>query len=208
MITEKLVYVVDDDEAVQRSVAFLLKFAGFRVACFSTGVAFLKEAKHAERGCVLLDLRMPEMNGLEVQLEMNAMGIDMPVVILTGHGDIEAAVKALRAGALNFIEKPYEKEHLLEAIHEAHERLERQHDKGVKAAEAQVRLASLTGRERDVLDGLVAGRPNKTIAFDLGISSRTVEIHRANMMEKLRVRSLSQALRIAFAAEEVDKPIQ
>jgi two-component system, LuxR family, response regulator FixJ len=207
MPTEKLVHIVDDDDAVRRSAAFMLKHAGYRVASYVSGVAFLKEAKHVECGCVLLDVRMPEMDGLEVQQEMNAIGIDMPIVILTGHGDVDVAVKAMRAGAVNFIEKPYEKETLLYAIEEAHARLDRSHDKDMKANEAQVRLASLTGRERDVLNGLVLGYPNKTIAYDLGISARTVEIYRANMMEKLRVRSLSEALRIAFIAEDkAEKP--
>jgi two-component system response regulator FixJ len=207
MASEKLVHVVDDDDSVRRSAAFMLKHAGYRVEVHVSGVAFLKEAKGAERGCVLLDVRMPEMDGLEVQQEMVRRGIDMPVVILTGHGDVGVAVKAMRAGAVNFIEKPYEKEALLGAIEEAYARLDRGHDKDLKAAEAKVRLASLTGRERDVLNGLVAGNPNKTIAYDLGISPRTVEIYRANMMEKLRVRSLSEALRIAFIAEEAADPV-
>jgi two-component system, LuxR family, response regulator FixJ len=202
MPAEKLVHIVDDDDSVRRSAAFMLKHAGYRVESHISGVEFLKEARSAERGCVLLDVRMPEMDGLEVQQEMAKRGIDLPVVVLTGHGDIAVAVKAMRAGAVNFIEKPYEKEALLRAIEEAFQRLDRAHDRDMKADEARVRLASLTGRERDVLDGLVAGYPNKTIAYDLGISPRTVEIYRANMMEKLRVRSLSEALRIAFIAEE------
>ena len=207
MPPEKLVHIVDDDNSVRRSAAFMLKHAGYRVESHVSGVAFLKAAKQAERGCVLLDVRMPEMDGLEVQQEMVKRGIDMPVVILTGHGDVGVAVKAMRAGAVNFIEKPYEKEALLSAIDEAYGRLDRGHDKDLKAGEARVRLASLTGRERDVLGGLVAGNPNKTIAYDLGISPRTVEIYRANMMEKLRVRSLSEALRIAFIAEEEAVPV-
>ncbi len=202
MPAEKLVHIVDDDDSVRRSAAFMLKHAGYRVESHVSGVEFLKSAKSTERGCVLLDVRMPEMDGLEVQQEMGARGIDMPVVILTGHGDIALAVKALRAGAVNFIEKPYEKEALLRAIEEAYMLLDRAHDREMKAGEAKIRLASLTGRERDVLNGLVAGYPNKTIAYDLGISPRTVEIYRANMMEKLRVRSLSEALRIAFIAED------
>ena len=202
MTAEKLVHVIDDDDSVRRSAAFMLKHAGYRVESYVSGVAFLKDAKNADRGCVLLDVRMPEMDGLEVQQEMVRRGIDMPVVILTGHGDVGVAVKAMRAGAVNFIEKPYEKEALLGAIEEAYGWLDRGHDKEMKAGEARVRLASLTGRERDVLNGLVAGNPNKTIAYDLGISPRTVEIYRANMMEKLRVRSLSEALRIAFIAEK------
>jgi two-component system response regulator FixJ len=207
MVADKLVHIVDDDDSVRRSAAFMLKHAGYRVESHVSGVAFLKEAKSAERGCVLLDVRMPEMDGLEVQQEMAKRGIDMPVVILTGHGDVGVAVKAMREGAVNFIEKPYEKEELLRAIEEAYVRLDRNHDKDLKTGEAKVRLASLTGRERDVLDGLVAGNPNKTIAYDLGISPRTVEIYRANMMEKLRVRSLSEALRIAFIAEEAVEPV-
>jgi two-component system, LuxR family, response regulator FixJ len=209
MTIEKLVHIVDDNDGVRRSAAFMLKHAGYRVESHVSGAAFLKEARHAERGCVLLDVRMPEMDGLEVQQEMTNNGIDMPIVILTGHGDVDVAVKAMRAGAVNFIEKPYEKETLLYAIEEAHARLDRSHDKDMKANEAKVRLASLTGRERDVLNGLVQGYPNKTIAYDLGISPRTVEIYRANMMEKLRVRSLSEALRIAFIAEDtVDEVVK
>ncbi len=202
MQVEKLVHIVDDDDSVRRSAAFMLKHAGYRVESHISGVEFLKKAKSAERGCVLMDVRMPEMDGLEVQQEMARRGIDMPVVILTGHGDIAVAVKAMRGGAVNFIEKPYEKEQLLRAIEEAFARLDRLHDREMKASEAKIRLASLTGRERDVLNGLVEGYPNKTIAYDLGISPRTVEIYRANMMEKLRVRSLSEALRIAFIAED------
>lgn len=201
MPNDKLVHIVDDDDSVRRSASFMLKHAGYRVESYVSGPDFLKEAKAADRGCVLLDVRMPGMDGLEVQKEMANRGIDMPVVILTGHGDVGIAVKAMRAGAVNFIEKPYEKEILLSAIEEAYLRLERKHDREMKAGEAQIRLASLTGRERDVLNGLVAGLPNKTIAHDLGISPRTVEIYRANMMEKLRARSLSEALRIAFIAE-------
>lgn len=201
MAADRLVHVIDDDDAVRRSAAFMLKHSGYRVESWVSGVEFLKEAKNAERGCVLIDVRMPEMDGLEVQQEMVRRGIDMPVVILTGHGDVGVAVQAMRAGAVNFIEKPYEKEALLGAIEEAYGRLDRGRSMDLQAAEASVRLASLTGRERDVLNGLVQGNPNKTIAYDLGISPRTVEIYRANMMEKLRARSLSEALRIAFIAE-------
>ncbi|GAA0466479.1 response regulator FixJ [Parasphingorhabdus litoris] len=212
MLEERLVYIVDDDDAVRRSAAFMLRHAGFQVRPVESGVAFLKLAKNAERGCVLLDVRMPEMNGLEVQQRMVAEGIDMPVVILTGHGDVEIAVQAMRAGAINFLEKPYEKEALLAAMDEAFERIENSELKEMASSEAKVRLACLTGRERDVLDGLMTGYPNKTIAYDLGISPRTVEIYRANMMEKLRVRSLAEALRIGFAAEAgetaIAKPVQ
>ena len=199
---DKIVHIVDDDDTVRRSVAFMLKHAGYHVENHLSGIEFLKAAKLAPRGCVLLDVRMPEMDGIQVQQEMAIRGVDMPAIVLTGHGDIAIAVKAMRNGAVNFIEKPYEKEELLRAVDEAFEHLYRSDDKGMKSSEAKIRLASLTGRERDVLNGLVAGYPNKTIAYDLGISPRTVEIYRANMMEKLRVRSLSEALRIAFIADQ------
>ncbi|VWX58471.1 response regulator transcription factor [Sphingorhabdus sp. 109] len=204
MSSERLVYIVDDDDSVRRSAAFMLRHAGFKVEPVESGVAFLKMAKGAQRGCVLLDVRMPEMDGLQVQQQMIKDGIDMPVVILTGHGDIEIAVQAMRAGAVNFLEKPYEKEALIAAMEEAFVRLADRDLKEMAASEANVRLACLTGRERDVLNGLLAGLPNKTIAYDLGISPRTVEIYRANMMEKLRVRSLAEALRIGFAAERIE----
>lgn len=202
MAAKRIVHIVDDDDSVRRSVSYMLKHAGYQVESYASGMHFIKMAKSAERGCVLLDMRMPEMDGLHVQQEMVALGIEMPIIVLTGHGDIALAVKAMRGGAVNFLEKPYEKEDLLRAIDDAYLGLERTKSRGVKAEEARIRLAALTGRERDVLQGLVAGYPNKTIAFDLGISPRTVEIYRANMMEKLRVHSLSEALRIAFAAEQ------
>jgi len=153
-------------------------------------------------GCVLLDIRMPGLDGLDVQRTLNERGSDFPVIILTGHGDIALSVRALKAGAVDFIEKPFGKAELIAALEEAFARLDDNGRHRLDAAAANVRLAALTPRERDVLDGLVAGLPNKTIAFDLEISSRTVEVHRANLMSKLGVRSLSQMLRIAFAAED------
>tara|TARA_R110002033_G_C3882071_1_gene238063 strand:- start:1309 stop:1935 length:627 start_codon:yes stop_codon:yes gene_type:complete len=204
MNNDQLIYIVDDDDAVRRSVKFMLKHTGFQTREMASGDEFLKNVQRNERGCVLLDIRMPGMDGLEVQEHMNKNGIDMPIIILTGHGDIEIAVKAMRAGALNFIEKPYNKDALLRAIDEAFKHLENNNLKEIAASDANMRLSCLTGRERDVLNGLLQGYPNKTIAFDLGISPRTVEIYRANMMEKLRVKSLAEALRIGFAAEAVE----
>ena len=137
---------------------------------------------------------------MEVQQALNERGVGMPVIVLTGHGDVAIAVKAMRAGAIDFIEKPFDADVLLEAIARAFERLDSAADVLVRAAEAKVVLGGLSGREREVLDGLARGFPNKTIAYDLGISARTVEVHRANVMAKLGARSLSDALRIAFAA--------
>lgn len=194
------IYLVDDDDAVRRSVGFMLKTSGLTVESFSGGAEFLKESRMLEPGCVLLDIQMPEISGLEVQQALNELGIAFPVIVMTGHGDINVAVRAMKAGAVDFIEKPFAKEDLLGAISEAFERIERSDRKTSRREEAQVRLNGLTPRERDVLEGLVAGYPNKTIGYDLGISSRTVEIHRANLMRKLDVVSLSDLLRIAFAA--------
>jgi two-component system, LuxR family, response regulator FixJ len=201
MITgdQRLIYLVDDEEAIRRSAGFMLKTSGYQVASFASGVEFLKERDLAP-GCVLLDVRMPGMDGLEVQRELLARGSTLPVIVMTGHGDVNVAVQAMKAGAIDFIEKPFEKAVLLRALDDGFSRIE-QADRGrVRAEEANVRLNALTARERDVLQGLVRGHPNKTIAFDLDISPRTVEIHRANLMTKLGVASLSEALRIAFAA--------
>ena len=196
----RVVHLVDDDEAIRRSASFMLRTSGFVVKTYPSGVAFLEVAKEAAPGCILLDVRMPGMDGLEVQLVLKNRDILLPVVVMTGHGDISVAVQAMKAGAVDFIEKPFEKAVLLGAIEQALERLEQSGKRHARADHAKARLAALTSREMDVLQGLVRGHPNKTIAYDLGISPRTVEIHRANLMTKLEVASLSEALRIAFAA--------
>jgi two-component system response regulator FixJ len=202
---ERLIHLVDDDDAIRRSAGFMLKSAGLRVRTYESGDALLKEASSLAPGCILLDIRMPGMDGLEVQQALRDRGIALPVVIMTGHGDVTLAVQAMKAGAVDFIEKPFEKSVLLEAIERAFERLARSRAAKERANDAQVRLQALTPREREVLDGLAQGLPNKTIAYDLGISPRTVEIHRANLMTKLDVKSLSEALRIAFAAQDAPR---
>lgn len=197
---EPIVHVVDDDEAIRQSVSFLLRKAGHRVETYASGTVFLKAVSRTTTGCILLDVRMPDIDGLEVQARLAEWGIALPIIMLTGHGDVALAVRAIKAGALEFLEKPFERASLLEAIGEALAQASR-HDRAQLAeAEAVIRLAVLTTRERDVLDGMVLGRPNKLIAYDLGIATRTVEVHRANLMEKLGARSLSDVLRIAFAA--------
>ncbi|MFZ5749408.1 MAG: response regulator FixJ [Pseudomonadota bacterium] len=200
MTEKRTIHLVDDEEAIRRSASFMLRTSGFDVQTYPSGIHFLKEVKAAAPGCILLDVRMPDMDGLEVQRNLNERGINMPVVVLTGHGDVTTAVTAMKAGAVDFIEKPFEKATLLHAIEMAFNRLDNSQDHATSEQEAQVRIAALTQREQDVLRGLVRGHPNKTIAYDLGISPRTVEVHRANVMSKLKVRSLSEALRIAFAA--------
>jgi two-component system response regulator FixJ len=198
----RLVHLVDDDEAIRRSVGFMLKTSGFHVRTYESGDDLLKSASNLEAGCILLDIRMPGMDGLELQAALRDKGIGLPVIIMTGHGDVTLAVQAMKAGAVDFIEKPFEKAVLLSAIDHGLERLRRSAASVDRADEAAVRLQALTPREREVLDGLAKGLPNKTIAYDLGISPRTVEIHRANLMSKLGVKSLSEALRIAFAAQD------
>lgn len=200
MSDKRMIHIVDDEDAIRRSASFLLKTSGFAVATWTSGVEFLKNVKNAEQGCILLDVRMPEMDGLEVQQELLDRGVAMPVIVLTGHGDVSIAVKAMKAGAVDFIEKPFEKTVLMSAIDRAFERLDDAECRASRAADAAVLIAGLTGREVDVLKGLARGLPNKTIGYDLGISPRTVEVHRANVMTKLNVKSLSEALRIAFAA--------
>jgi two-component system response regulator FixJ len=200
MSDKRLIHIIDDEEAIRRSAGFMLKAAGFAVETWPSGVAFLKDVRDAAVGCILLDVRMPEMDGLAVQQALNERGVPMPVIVLTGHGDVAIAVRAMKAGAVDFIEKPFEKAVLLAAIETAFARLGDAEAKSTRRADAEVAIAALTEREREVLDGLARGLPNKTIAYDLGISPRTVEVHRANVMAKLEVRSLSDALRIAFSA--------
>ncbi len=201
MTDKPIVHLVDDEEAIRRSVGFMLRTAGFDVIAYPSGVAFLAAAATAPSGCVLLDIRMPEVDGLAVQRILAERGLALPIVVLTGHGDITLSVRAIKAGAVDFLEKPFEKAALLRAIEEAFGQLDRAHAEDLDTASATLRLAALTPRERDVLIGLVRGQPNKITAYDLGISTRTVEVHRANLMHKLEVGSLSDVLRIAFAAE-------
>ena len=200
MEDKRIIHIVDDDDAIRRSASFMLKTSGFDVLSYPSGVAFLKAVGRDAPGCVLLDVRMPEMDGLEVQQALQDRGITMPVIVLTGHGDVTIAVRAMKGGAIDFIEKPFEKAVLLEAIGAAFDRISANSSDEHRATAAKVLIAKLTGREQDVLKGLVLGLPNKTIAFDLGISPRTVEVHRANLMAKLGVKSLSEALRIGFSA--------
>ena len=196
----RIIHLVDDEESIRKAASFALKTAGYDVIAYTSGVEFLRTAKSAEVGCVILDVRMPEMDGLQVQTTMAARGINMPVIVLTGHGDVSVAVQAMKGGAIDFLEKPFEKAALLEAVRRAFARLDDVDLRARESSEAEVRVAALTPREQVVLEGLANGLPNKTIAYDLGCSSRTVEVHRASLMAKLEVRNLSEALRIAFAA--------
>lgn len=201
-MTKRLVYLVDDDNAIRRAVSFMLRTADYDVTTFKSGDEFLKETGSLAPGCVLLDVRMPGTDGLEVQRLIAPKNTVLPVVIMTGHGDIVMAVQAMKAGAVDFLEKPFEKAMLVSALEQGWLRLEKSDRLRLRSTEAAAQLEVLSPRERDVLNGMVEGLPNKAIAHDLGISPRTVEIHRANVMSKLGVRSLSEALRLAFAAND------
>lgn len=200
MNDRRLVHIIDDEDSVRNSIGFMLQTTGYSVRTWPSGAAFLRDLRSAEPGCILLDIRMPEMDGLQVQQQLTARGVTMPVIVLTGHGDVTIAVKAMRNGAVDFLEKPFEAEQLLCAIETAFGRA-CDGNSASRTEAARSQLASLSMREREVLDGLAAGFPNKTIAYDLGISPRTVEVHRANLMQKLGARSLSEALRVTFTAE-------
>jgi two-component system response regulator FixJ len=199
-MNSKIVHLVDDDEAIRHSASFMLRHAGYTVKTYKDGIAFLDAVTADMEGCILLDVRMPGMDGLAVQAMLKQRGIKMPVIILTGHGDVPVAVEAMKGGAIEFLEKPYEKAALVRSIQNAFEQLENQSVSDLRSVEAQSKLTKLTPREREVLECLVDGLTNKAIADVLFISPRTIEIHRSNMMEKLEADSLSAALRIAFVA--------
>lgn len=197
------IIIVDDDEAVRDSLQLLLSTANYQVRVFASGTAFLDVFKTVEAGCVLLDIILGDTNGLEVLEQVVEHKSDLPVIMMTGHGDIPMAVRAMKAGATDFVEKPYSEELIISAIQRALDRGEKARNKGAQADEVDERVAILTPRERDVLEHLVIGRPNKIIAYELGISPRTVEIHRARVMEKMQAESLSHLVRMALMAELV-----
>ena len=197
MQPEPIIYVIDDDDAVRQSLEFLLKTAGIAVRGFDSAKAFLEVLPHVTSGCVITDVRMPEITGIELLQKVKATNPDLPVIVITGHGDVSLAVEAMKIGAVDFLEKPFDDDLLLAAVRAA---LNRDSDAGKRKAELagiQEKLAELSNRERQVLEGLVAGKANKVIAFDLNISPRTVEIYRANLMTKMSANSLSDLVRMA-----------
>ena len=203
MPAERTIHVVDDDAAVRLSLEQLLGSMGFATVSYTTPDAFLLEAP-VFGGCVLLDVKMPGISGLEVQARLRAIGFVPPIIVITGQGDIQTAVLAMKAGAFDFLEKPYEDEVLLAAIEAA---LAASPDDHIhQAVDSARRIARLSPREREVLDALVAGASNKVIAFDLGLSVRTVEVHRARMMERLGTRQLAEAIRLAVLATLAPPP--
>jgi len=193
------VFVVDDDEAARDSLAVLLESAEYRVEAFSSGRMFLERLPASPNGCALIDIRMPEIGGLELQDALKERAIELPIVFVTGHADVPVAVRAMRAGAIDFVEKPFTAEVILNAVERALEHAAFLHQKTAAAASARSRLEQLTDREREVFEHLVEGHPNKVIAAKLNISPRTVEIHRSRVMDKTGARSLSDLVRMAIA---------
>jgi two-component system response regulator FixJ len=200
------IFIVDDDNDFRESLRDLLDVSGFEAVAFESALRFLDEAKDVDATCVIADIRMPGMDGLELQEELKARGSRLPVIIMTGHGDVPLAVRAMRAGAVDFLEKPFDLPILLESIERAGKHDRSGSAKTEEAREAVERIAALTDREREVLDLLVAGHQNKVIAFKLDISPRTVEVHRSRVMEKTGSRSLPDLVHLCIAARRTEQP--
>jgi len=199
MPSEKaIVHVIDDDEAIRQSLAFLLQAAKLEVKTYASAMAFLDALPDAASGCVITDVRMPGMSGVDLLRRLKELKISVPVIVITGHGDVALAVEAMKVGAVDFLEKPFDDDVLLASVQSALKRQDGETKRHSERLEIEGRMASLSNRERDVLGGLVAGRANKQIAFHLGISPRTVEIYRANLMNKMKAGSLSDLVRMAL----------
>jgi len=203
MQNEMLVHVVDDDPAVRDSLSFLLETANIATRSYDSAPALLARADRLEPGCILTDVRMPEMNGLEMVRRLTERGVRHPVIVMTGHADVPLAIEAMRAGVKDFIEKPFDDEALLSSIRSALAEGAEAHEQEGQGIELRARLDSLSARERQVLDGLVLGQANKVIAYDLELSPRTVEVYRANVMTKMQARSLSELVRMSMVAQRV-----
>jgi FixJ family two-component response regulator len=192
------VFVVDDDTAVRQGLRFMLRAAGYSVEAFPSARSFLEDYDPRRGGCLLLDVQMPQMTGLELQQRINVRGWRIPVIFITGHGTVPLAISAMKAGAFDFIEKPLREDALLESIERALHWNDRAYEERLERATLQARVASLTPREREVFELVARGEPNKVIARHLGISFRTVELHRAHITEKLQARSLSDLIRMGI----------
>lgn len=198
---DTVVHIVDDEEAIRNSLAFLLSGAGFAVRVHESATAFLAVAPQITNGCLITDLRMPDMNGVELLRRLRMADAMLPAIVITGHGDVQMAVEAMKNGAIDFIEKPFSDDILIESIGRAANRAAERVRSEAALELVRQRVASLSERERQVLEGVVAGHPNKTIAFELGISPRTVEVYRAGLMSKMQARSLPELVRMIMDIE-------
>ena len=201
MSDASIVHIIDDDEAVRDSLAFLLRIEAFEVATYPSARHFVDTLANAPRGCVITDMRMPDMSGLDLLRHLRKTSFSLPVIVITGHGDIQLAVEAMKAGAADFLEKPFDDGRVIAAVRTALQNRRAEGQRAGHQKQIEERLERLTQRERQVLDGLVAGLPNKTIAYDLGISPRTVEVYRANVMTKMQAGSLSELVRMTLLVQ-------
>ena len=206
MSSGAVVYVVDDDVGVRKALAFLLVSAGLNVRLYESATAFLHEITDPGRCCIVTDVRMPGIDGLEFIRRLHDRGLNIPVIVMTGHADIPLAVEAMKYGAADFLEKPFDDELLLSAVRGALSDQASDQELMAQRKSIEQRLAKLSARERQVLDGLIAGHPNKSIAHDLGISPRTIEIYRANVMTKMEAASLSDLVRMALTVGTLGRP--
>jgi two-component system, LuxR family, response regulator FixJ len=197
----RAVHIIDDDQALRDSLAFLLRSARLEVRSFDSAKTFLDTLPNASVGCVITDIRMPDMSGIDLLRRLKELKVGVPVIVITGHGDIALAVEAMKIGATDFFEKPFNDDQLVASVRAALQQRQDQTKRGAERAEIEHRISTLSAREKDVLAGLIDGRANKQIAFDLGISPRTVEIYRANLMNKMRAESLSDLVRMALISE-------
>jgi two-component system, LuxR family, response regulator FixJ len=197
----RAVHIIDDDKALRESLAFLLRSAQLEVRSFDSAKTFLDTLPNASVGCVITDIRMPDMSGIDLLRRLKELKVAVPVIVITGHGDIALAVEAMKIGATDFFEKPFNDDQLVASVRAALQQQQDRTKRGAERAEIEHRISTLSAREKDVLAGLIDGRANKQIAFDLGISPRTVEIYRANLMNKMRAESLSDLVRMALISE-------
>ncbi len=200
MPSDAVAHVIDDDEAVRQSIEFLLRASGIKVSTYESAGALLDVVGSIASGCIVTDVRMPEMSGIDLLRRLRELHVALPVIVITGHGDVPLAVEAMKYGAADFLEKPFDDEALLAVVRGALANSQSDGKRSAERAEIEERLKSLSQRERQVLDGLVAGQPNKIIAHNLSISPRTVEIYRANVMTKMKAPSLSDLVRMALTA--------
>ncbi len=196
---KQTVYIVDDDQAIRHAMELLMRSVGLDYEIFHSADDFLAGHTNARAGCLVLDIRMPGLGGLELQEKLNGMGSTLPIIFITGHGDVPMAVEAMQKGAVDFIQKPFRDQELLDRVGEALKTDQKRRSARNQQAEVAGRIDKLTKREREVMDLVVTGKPNKVIAYELGVSQRTVEIHRARVMEKMQARSLADLVRMHLA---------
>lgn len=204
MANNATVHIIDDDDALRDSLAFLMASAGLETRTYESATRFLAEAASLRNGCIVTDVRMPEINGIDMLRRLRAQGVTLPVIIMTGHGDVPMAVEAMKIGASDFFEKPFDDAAMIEAVRSCIAQQQDHSERTALRTRIHERFATLTNREQQVLHGLVAGKPNKVIAFDHGISPRTVEIYRANVMTKMEAATLSDLVKMAILAGILD----